>query len=180
MKKLIGISLLIAGLAFSSTVHAQKIGHIAFDSLLKSMPESDSARKIGQAYYQQLENTIESMQKELQAKYQDYQQNQATYTGIVKQSKEQELNDLNQRMQSFQGQAQTSLQKFNDSITKPIIDKAKKAVAKVAKDHGYKYILDTSTGGIVLYYDDGDDIFNMVAAELGIKPKPAIKTKSSK
>lgn len=176
MKKIIGITLFI-GLTIVSSVHAQKIGHIAFDSLLKSMPESDSARKVGQAYYQQLETQIESMQKELQDKYQDYQQNQASYTGLVKQNKEQELNDLNQRIQSFQAQAQTSLQKFNDSITQPIINKAKSAVRKVAKEHGYKYILDTSSG-IVLYYDDGDDIYNLVAAELGIKPKAATSKKS--
>ena len=175
MKKLIGISLLIAGLTFTSNVHAQKIGHVALDSVLKNMPQSDSARKIGQAYYQQLENTIESMQKELQQKYQDYQQNQATYTELVKQTKQQELNDLNQRIQNFQAQAQTSLQKFNDSITKPIIDKAKKAVSEVAKEHGYKYILDTSSG--IVLYSEGDDIYDMVAEKLGIKAKAATKAK---
>ncbi len=167
MKKLIGITLL---LGLTLAVNAQKIGHIALDSLLKSMPESDSARKIGQAYYQQLEMTIESMQKELQTKYQDYQAKEATYTGVVKDMKQKELNDLNQRMQAFQQEAQGSLQKFNDSITRPIITKAKNAVTWVAQHNGYKYIFDTSSG-IVLYFEDSDDVYNLVAEKLGIKPK---------
>jgi len=171
MKKVISLTLLL-GLTIISTVNAQKFGHIALDSLLKNMPESDSARKVGQAYYQQLESTIEAMQKELQQKYQEYQQSQATYTELVKQTKQQELNDLNQRIQNFQGQAQSSLQKFNDSITRPIINKAKNAINSVAKEHAYKYILDTSSG-VVLYSEDGDDIYAMVAEKLGIKPKAA-------
>jgi len=171
MKKVVILTLLL-GLTITSAVNAQKIGHIALDSLLKNMPESDSARKVGQAYYQQLETTIEAMQKELQQKYQDYQQNSASLTELVKKNKEQELNDLNQRIQSFQGQAQSSLQKFNDSITRPIITKAKNAISSIAKEHAYKYILDTSSG-VVLYSEDGDDVYAMVAEKLGIKPKAA-------
>jgi len=173
MKKIISTVFLAAAIICSLSATAQqKIAHISLDSLLKNMPESDTARKVGQSYYQQLETTIESMQKELQQKYQDYQANQATYTGIVKQNKEQELQDLQTRMQGFQQQAQSSLQRFNDSLTRPIINKAKLAITAVAKEHMYKYVLDTSSG-IVLYSEDSDDIFALVAEKLGIKAKKA-------
>src|SRR5581483_6162302 len=163
MKKTITTTLLAGALFFALSANAQQksnIAHIALDSLLKNMPESDSARKVGQSYYAQLEQTIESMQKELQQKYADYQKEGPTMTGIVKQSKEQELQDLNTRIQNFQQQAQSSLQKFNDSLTRPIITKAKNAINTVAKEHGYKYVLDTSSG-IVLYSEDSDDIYPM-------------------
>jgi outer membrane protein len=169
MKKIIGITLFL-GLTFVSVVNAQKIGHVALDSLLKSMPESDSARKVGQGYYQQLEMTVESMQKELQTKYQQYQQDAPKLTELVKQTKQDELNQLNQRIQNFQQQAQVSLQRFNDSITRPIITKAKNAVNAVAKEHGYKLIIDSSSG-ILLYSEEGDDVFALVAEKLGIKSK---------
>jgi outer membrane protein len=178
MKKIIKLSFFIGAVCVSSSSFAQKMGHVNLDSLLKIMPQSDSARKTGQAYYQQLETTIESMQKELQQKYQEYQQAKASYTELVKQTKEQELQDLNQRMQSFQQQAQGSLQRFNDSITRPIINKAKNAVNSVAKEHGYKYIFDTSSG-VVLYSDETDDVFALVAEKLGIKPKSAPAPKGS-
>lgn len=169
MKKTIG-TFLIAGITFFAfPAGAQKLAHINLDSLLRSMPESDSARKTGQAHYQMLENEVESMNKEYQEKVQDYQAHEATYTELIKNTKQQEINDLGQRIQAFQTSAQQDLQKFNDSITKPIINKAKNAVNKVAQEHHYSYVFDTSSG-VILYCEPSDDIYAMVAEELGLKP----------
>jgi outer membrane protein len=169
MKKTLS-AIVIAGfsiIAFSAS--AQKFAHINLDSLLRSMPESDSARRVGQGHYQMLEGEVESMQKEYQEKVQDYQAHQATYTELIKQTKQQEIQDMGQRIQAFQTSAQSDLQKFNDSITKPIINKAKKAITEVAKEHHYNYVLDTSSG-VVIYSESSDDIYSMVAEKLGIKP----------
>lgn len=90
------------------------------------------------------------------------------YTDLIKQTKQKELQDLNQRIQDFQTQAQTDFQKKNEDLTKPINEKAKKAIDKVAKTKGYKMVLDAS-GGLLLYSEPADDIFGAVKAELGIK-----------
>ncbi|HVA98516.1 MAG TPA: OmpH family outer membrane protein, partial [Bacteroidia bacterium] len=83
--------------------------------------------------------------------------------------------DLNQRIQDFQTQAQQDIQKKNDELTKPVYDKAKKAIDEVAKEKGYKYVLDTSTG-VVLYSEPSDDILDLVKKKLGIDPnaKPPV------
>ncbi len=170
MKKTIS-TLLIAGTTFFTfSAGAQKLAHINLDSLLRSMPESDSARKVGQTHYQMLESEVESMNKEYQDKVQDYQAHEKTYTDAYKNMKQQEISELGQRIQSFQNTAQQDLQKFNDSITKPIITKAKDAVNSVAKEHHYNYVFDTSSG-VVIYSEDADDIYQMVADKLGVKPK---------
>ena len=163
--------MLIAGaVAISFTAGAQKLAHINLDSLLRSMPESDSARKVGQAHYTMLETTIETMQKEYQGKVQKYQADLPKMVEIQKQTAQQDIQDLGQRIQSFQASAQADLQRFNDSITRPIINRAKDAVKRVAKEGGYKYVFDTSSG-IVLYSEPSDDIYALVAKQLGIKPK---------
>lgn len=160
---------LIAGFSmFAFSASAQKLAHINLDSLLRSMPESDSARKVGQAHYQMLESEVESMQKEYQSKVQDYQAHQASYTELIKNTKQQEIQDMGQRIQAFQSSAQADLQRFNDSITKPIITKAKSAIKAVASEHHYTYVFDTSSG-VVLYSEDSDDIYSLVAERLGIK-----------
>ena len=174
MKKTIN-TFLIAGITlFAFSAGAQKLAHINLDSLLRAMPESDSARRVGQGHYQMLESEIESMQKEYQQKVQDYQSHEATYTTLVKNAKQQEIQDMGQRIQAFQTSAQTDLQKFNDSITKPIIDKAKKAIKVVASEHHYTYVFDTSSG-VVLYSEDSDDIYALVAEKLGIKTAKGTK-----
>jgi outer membrane protein len=115
-----------------------------------------------------LESALADMQKELNDKNVEYQNNEKTYTDLIKQTKQKELQDINQRLQSFQQQAQADFQKKNVELMKPINEKAKKAIAKVAKAKGYKIVLDTTLGG-VLYYEPTDDIFLLVKAELGIK-----------
>ena len=162
-------SLFVAGLlTLAASSYAQKTAHIELDSLLSVMPEMAEAKKASAEHYKQLESTLTAMQKDLNDKLSDFQANEAKYTDLIKQTKQKELQDLNQRIQDFQVQAQTDFQKKNDELTRPINEKAKKAIEKVAKAKGYKMVIDSSVGAL-LYSDPADDIFNDVKKELGIK-----------
>ena len=164
LKSLLFITLVTVSFA----VKAQKIAFIELDSLLSVMPEMTEAKKASADHYKQLESTLTAMQKDLNDKLNDFQTNEKSYTDLIKQTKQKELQDLNQRIQDFQVQAQTDFQKKNDELTKPINAKAKKAIDKVAKAKGYKMVIDSSAG-VLLYTEPMDDIFNLVKAELGIK-----------
>ena len=160
--------ILIALVTTSVALNAQKIGFIELDSLLSVMPEMAEAKKASADHYKQLESTLTAMQKDLNDKLNDFQTNEKSYTDLIKQTKQKELQDLNQRIQDFQVQAQTDFQKKNDELTRPINAKAKKAIEKVAKTKGYRMVIDSSVG-VLLYSEPMDDIFNLVKAELGIK-----------
>lgn len=152
--------------------NAQKIAHIDLDSLITLMPESKKAQEDVQVYAKQLEEQVIAMQTELQTKYDEYQAKNKDWAEIVRASKEKELNDLNQRIQDFQQQAQTDYQTKSAQLSKPVYDKAKKAIDEVAKANGYKYVLDTSLG-MVLYHEASDDILSQVIKKLGITVAPA-------
>ena len=79
---------------------------------------------------------------------------------------------MQQRIQDFQVSAQQDLQKKNDEIARPVYTKAKKAIEQVAKENGYKFVFDTSSGS-VLYSEPGDDILPLVKKKLGITGNPA-------
>ncbi len=175
MNKLKKIALaLIVAVVTSTSVNAQKIGHIRLDSLINAMPESKQAREKGTEYYNKLEEQVKIMSAELQSKYEEYQKQASAMSDLIKQTKEKELQDLQQRIQNFQAQAQEDLQKKNDELSKPIYEKANKAIATVAKENGYKYILDSSVGGVV-YSEPTDDVTPLVMKKLGItaSTKPA-------
>ncbi|MGZ4078116.1 MAG: OmpH family outer membrane protein, partial [Bacteroidia bacterium] len=173
MKNVLKIAVVGVALIVSSfTANAQKIAHIYLDSLTNTlMPESKAAQQTLQDYSKQLEQQITSMQTELQTKYQDYQDHQKDWPELVRANKEKELNDLNQRITDFQQQAQADYQKKSAELSKPIYEKAKKAIEQVAKENGYKYVLDTSTG-MVIYYEPSDDILPLVIKKMGIVPPP--------
>ena len=169
----------VAGVALvicSFTATAQKVAHIDLDSLISLMPESKTAQEAVQAYAKSLEQEVTAMQQELQTKYEAYQKDSPNMAPIVKESKEKELNDLNQRITDFQQQAQADYQKKSAELSKPVYEKAKKAIDQVAKDNGYKYVLDTSTG-LVIYSEPTDDILGLVIKKLGITlPPPGTTT----
>jgi len=168
MKSILKSFIVACLLTASVASQAQKTAFISLDSLLSVMPEMVTAKQTSADYYKQLESTLTAMQKELNDKLNEYQTNEKNYTELIKNTKQKELQDLNQRIQDFQVQAQTDFQKKNDELTKPINEKAKKAIEKVAKAKGYKLVIDSSVG-VLLYTEPADDIFNAVKAELGIK-----------
>lgn len=151
-----------------SAQKAQKLGHIDFAKLYELMPGQDSIKKAFSTYQEQLQNQFVAMQGEYETKLTDYQNNQATMSNIIKQTKEKEILDLQRRIQDFQQTAQEDLQDKEAELTAPIIDKARNAVKEVAKENAYTYIFN-STEGLLLYTESGDDIMPLVKKKLNLK-----------
>lgn len=166
MKKIIFLAVLFA---LTGTINAQKIAHINLDSLVNVMPEMKTAKEIAQTYMKDLEKNLLQMDEELQKKYNDYMASQATMSDLVKKTKEDEINSLQRRIEDFRMQAQQDYQKKQGELTTPIVEKAKKAIEAVAKEGGYKYVLDTSPGTI-LYFETTEDIFIPVKKKLDTMP----------
>ena len=157
--------------SFSASAFAQKtvkLGHINSSDLMQIMPGKDSAQSAFEAEVKILEGELKAMQDELEKKLTDYQSRKDQMTELIRTTKEQELNDLNQRIQVYQQNAQKKLQEKEAELLQPIIDRAKQAISDVAKENGYTYIFDTSAGA-VLYQQDSDDILNLVKKKLGLK-----------
>ncbi len=170
MKKLLSISLLMIILLGSAQLLAQteqKLGHINTSELLRMMPGREEARQELERYAQELEQTFAAMQQEFTTKYQDYLENQETFSQIVRQSKERELQSLNERIMEFQESAQVDLMEQEERLLNPIIEQARNAIDKVGREQGFTYILDSS-GGSVLFVEGGQDIMPLVRAELGL------------
>lgn len=145
-----------------------KVGHINSSELLQMMPGKDSAQQVLVTYANALEQQLSMMTKEFETKYQDYLENETKMTQIVKNSKQKELTDLQNRIVEFQEQAQEDLQKKEAELIAPLLKKAQDAIQSVAKEKGYTYIFDTSSGS-VLYFEDTDDIMVSVKKKLGIE-----------
>lgn len=171
MKKLFVFVFTIALIISAQSVQAQakiKLGHIDSNELMAMMPGRDSAQKVLEAYAKSLEDQLKVMSAEFESKYQDYQAHEKDYLEPIKQAKQKELVDLQNRITDFQTQAQDLLSEKEAELVQPLIDKAKKAIADVSVEKGYTYIFDTGVGAL-LYYQDSDDIMPFVKAKLGIQ-----------
>ncbi|MFP4064197.1 MAG: OmpH family outer membrane protein [Bacteroidales bacterium] len=169
------LSLFLIGTS-TLTVQAQtapssetKFGHVNTNELLQMMPGRQEAMVELQEYAQDLEETYTSMQNEFQTKYQDYIENQETFSDLVRQSREGELQSLQERIVEFEESAQEDIMQKEESLLRPIIEKAREAIEAVANENGYTYIFDTS-GGSLVFWENGDDVMPLVQDKLDLDP----------
>lgn len=168
-------ALIIAATGCLTFANAQKIAHVNLDSLVSGMPETKIASDAAQTYFKGLEQESISMQQELDTKYQDYQAKEAGMSDLIKKSKMEDLQQLQRRIEDFRTQATQDYQRKTGELTAPIMDKARKAIESVAKDGGFKYVLDTSSQNpTVLYSEPSDDILAAVKKKLDSMPAAVI------
>jgi outer membrane protein len=164
MKKLLLAIALIAGSTLSG--FSQKFGHIDSNELMLLMPERKTAEAAVQSLTQELQNTLEAMTAEYQAKITEYQKSEATLSNSVKETKAREIGELEQRIQAFQVRAQEDLKVKENELLAPMIEKARKALEEVGRENGFTYIFDISSGATV--YEAGENVMPLVKKKLGL------------
>jgi len=126
-------------IGMTSFVQAQsKVAHINTQELIQAMP---------------LQNKMKQYQAEVETKTEEENIKRA-----------EEVRGLEENIRKYQANAQQDLQKKEFELLKPITEKAKAAIDKVAKAQGYNYVLDAAT----LIVADGKDLMADVKRELGI------------
>ena len=148
MKKLFVIAL--AALA-TLTASAQQLAKVNFNELVMLMPEMDAARATIAASQKEAEETYAAMVEEYQGKANQYQQKQATWTAAIRESKEKELYEIQNRIQEFQNSISQELQQQQSQLTAPIQEKANKVVTDMAKAKGITVLFDSSQA---IYFAD--------------------------
>lgn len=173
MKRFTGIFALVIVVIFmgqSALAQNLKFGHINRTELIQAMPEFDSAKVTLEKLNTDLSNTAELLQVELNNKYETYLKESKNLTELVRQTKEQELNDAQRRLTDFQTNANTTIQEKQVALFTPITEKADKAIKEVGKDNGFIYIFDLS-GQVIAYFDETKsvNIMTLTKAKLGLK-----------
>ena len=163
MKKLI----IAIALVLPMMVSAQKFGHVNTTELFQQMPDVLKVKAQMDTIQSQYETQLTMMQEELQKKYQEYQRDEATMMDGLKQIKQQELQEMQQRIQTFYTTAEQDIQKKQQELLAPVHEKLAKAIKAVGEREGYTYIFDSAA--MVHIGDDATDLLPAVKQELGIK-----------
>ena len=121
-------------------------------------------------------DTLDAKYKEYETKLKTYQGSAATMVDAIRKDKETELTQLQENIQKFQQDAQTSLQKKQTDLMEPVFGKVAKAIEEVAKENAYSFILTPQIvggGDVLLYHDEKYNISTLVLKKLGITPVAA-------
>lgn len=163
--------ILALGLIFGATSFAtaqSKVAHIASQELVNSMPEYNSAMSELERLQKNYDAEIKTMMTELQAKAKRYDAEANTKTQEENAKRVAEVQSTERTIGEYRNNALKDLQKKEVELLKPVIEKARLAVQKVARAKGYQYVMDSTTGtGLILA--DGYDLMPDVKKDLGIQ-----------
>ena len=164
---LIALSFVFGAVALSNAQDS-KVAHINTQELIETMP----AYKSAMSQLEKLESTyradIDDLYKEAQSKNQRYQQEAVNQTEEENAKRAQELQQDQQKIVQFQQNAQKELQKKESGSLSPVYEKARTSIQKVAREKGYDYVLDSTTGAGGVILADGYDLMPDVKKDLGI------------
>ena len=165
MKKVLLTLLVCVGIILSA--QAQKFGYLNSNELLAMMPESIEMQEELQTYAKGLESQLSAMQAEYEKKVVEYQQNETSYTDVIKEDKIREIESIQQRVVEFQKNARQSLSEKEAELFTPIRDKAMIAIDNVAKEGNYTFIFDSGSGSF-LYAAESENVLSLVKSKLGL------------
>jgi len=160
---------LLCALPFSLMAQEVKLGHVNSQEILSAMPERVTIEKTIKDLQDQWEKEMTKMREEYYAKIKEFQDKQATMPESIKQARQSEIAELEQRISTFQQTASTDLGKKQQELFTPVIDKVKKAINEVEAENGYLYLFDLSTQGIIYQSPKSNDVTPLVKKKLGLK-----------
>ena len=154
-------------LLISFNIGAQsKVAHINSQALISEMPEVKEAQAQLEKLQKTYQTEIEASMKEYQTKLQTYSADAQNQTEVTNQARQKELAGMEQNIQQYQQTAAQDIQKKQADLLKPLIDKARAAIQKVAKAQGFDYVIDATEGGSLILAS-GKDLLEEVKIELG-------------
>jgi len=157
---------LVVCVIYTSTLFAQKYGHVNSSEVMKALPGIDSVDIKLMDFHKNLQTIYENMFNEYQAKKDKFDKEAGTMSASVRKLREDELTSMQNGLEEFSVNAQDDFEAEKQKIIAPFQEKVQNAINEVAKENKYSYIFDTQ---ILLYYDGGDDVTPLVKKKLGIK-----------
>lgn len=160
---------LLCALPFSLMAQDIKLGHVNSQEILTIMPDRANIEKTINDLQSQWEGELVKMREEYNSKIKEYQEKQATMPESIKQARQSEIAEIEQRITTFQQTAYTDLQKKQQELFAPVVEKVKKAITEVGTEGNYLYIFDLSTQTVIYQSPKSNDITPLVKKKLGLK-----------
>jgi len=153
---------------------AQKVGFVDTDYILKSIPEYTDAQKRLDEIAAGWQKDIDSKYGEIDKLYKSYQAEQVLLTDEMKQQRQKDIEEKEKAAKDLQKQKfgyQGELFQKRQELIQPVQDKVYDAIQKIATSKAYDFVLDKSSGSVVLYANSKNNISDEVLKALGYTPK---------
>lgn len=167
MFKKIILAIALALPMFASAQSAPKNGVVEVSTIVQAMPEyTDAQNKLAEAS-KKYETAYQSLGEEFKKLAEEFQNLKADELPAIRENKARDLQDKQNKIEQFERQAQEDLQRQQQTLMAPIMDKVRTAIEAIGKEEGYSTISEKQS--YIYVGNDIVDITPKVKARLGLK-----------
>jgi outer membrane protein len=163
------VAILFAVISTAGNAQTLKFGHIDLQAVLQVMPERETTETEFTKFQTDLEDILGEMQKNYQTKLQELEQMGQEVSELKRSAKISELQNLNERIQGFQQNAQQQIQQKYQELLNPLYEKAMDAISEVANEQELLYVFETSSNVVLYKSNQSMDLLPLVKQKLEIK-----------
>ena len=159
MKQILLVSALLLAISLPLSAQTQKIGFVNSAKIFQELPEARDAQRRIDAMQKSIQDSLELMQRQFQAKYEDYQKKESLMNEAAKRSAQEELVSMQRDFELYRQQKlgnDSELAKESERLLEPLKEKVLKAIERVARDEKYSFIFDRTDQVTVLLYGDSN------------------------
>lgn len=165
-KILLAVAVALPMFASAQTV---KIGVVDTNAVFSTMPETTAANTKLQDIQKKYQEEFSRLETEYKRMVDELQNMKEDELPAIKERKTREINDYQQKIQTFMQSADNDIQQQQQTLMAPIAAKMKEAIESVAKENGFSMVQNYSPDLILYYASPVQDITPLVKAKLGLK-----------
>lgn len=144
-----------------------RFGYLSYNEALRSMPSYEKAQKSLQELRKQYADELSRSEKEFSKQYAEYVDGQKSFPDNILLKRQKELQQLMEQGLEFKAEAKRLLEKAESELMQPVHQELKAVLARIGKNRGYAYILNTDNNACPFVNGElGDDITADVIAEV--------------
>lgn len=169
MKKvaLILVMTLMGLTSFAQTETTVKFGYLSYDSVMQAMPEYAEMQTSMEQLRTQYEAEQKRVAEDFNAKYEEFLDGQKNFPRTILQKRQSELQEMLDKNIAFKKEGRRLLCKAEAEAKAPIQQKLAEAVASVAQERGFAFVLNTDANAAPWFNPAmGEDITEAVKAAL--------------
>jgi len=137
--------------------------------ILPVAPGAGAAQAAFQSELQGYQSELQSLAARIDSMLSDYRRQESLMDATAKQSRQQEILDLQQSAQNRQYELETQSEQRRAALLEPILDNVRSVIETIRAEHSYSIVIDVSEAGVVAF-DPALDITNAVLERLGVSP----------
>lgn len=166
--------LFVATFAVAPQAQAQTaptIGYTDYELIIVQMPEYRSLQQQLQQQAETDQEELAAMEQNIQQKFADYQDQSGVLSPEARQTREQEIVQLQTDLQQDQQRRLQALDQRQNELLQPLLEQLQTAIDKVATARGLQLVLSSrvSTEPVILFAGSNTvDVTAEVMSELGI------------